>query len=263
MHDATAARESARHDNGQFGEQHHTAPETTITPKQLGIIGLGPESVNTYAEPYDAEEWRPARPYLALRPSDDDEFFDARVGSRITLSQDGATRTFELTRDTRYPGPVWSERSARNVETGVLEPGDLWAEMFDDDGRMHSARLSAPVDVLFSDRTYYAHRSEIDTPLAWEEARDRLTATSRARLVSRSVFGDSLDDGVPEVFQGTLRTSVTGDGYFSYSETSRGPKATRSLHLTAVEVFDRNGDIVIRKETDPGYGFEEVLRPLP
>lgn len=82
---AADAREAARATDGKFGEQQHTDPETGFSKKALAMFGLGPASVNTYAEPADRIEERTPRPYFALTPGDDDEFFDARPGTRLHM----------------------------------------------------------------------------------------------------------------------------------------------------------------------------------
>jgi len=258
------AQADARHADGTFGEQHHADPETKVSPKQLGMIGLGPTSKNVFAEPLDREEWRPLRPYLPLTPADDDEFFDAPEGSYLVLSTEvGKQRRFVLEHDDRYGHAVWGELAEhREVVVRSHEPGDLWATMFADDGRMHSARLSLPAGMLHSDRDGFIDRHEYDTPIEWEEAMHRLAVYPNAVVVSRSQFGDERTDGVPEGLQGKVTVDVREDGYLKLTGPGRGAnRAVRALHMSKVDVFDRDGDIVLRHEQDPGFGWEEVLRP--
>lgn len=258
------AREQARHSDGRFGAQDHTAPETVLaggpSPKQLGMMGAGPASVNVFAEPWDKHEMRPLRPYLPLTPADDDEFFDARPGSHLSVVEEGedgrtSLRTFVRGTD------AWEERSSlRNVAQRDVAPGELWEELFNDDGTMRSSMLMAPVGVLYSDERFYVSRDDIDKPLTVQDAIHRLTGARRGLMVSRSVFGDHRDDGVPEAFQGELTLDVTDAGYFSFAAIGRGRQAKRSFDLERVQIFDRDGDLVFRMEHDPGYGFEEVIR---
>lgn len=270
----TIAREEARLSNGRFGTQSHTPPEATLTgpsPKQLGMMGAGPDSVNVFAEPWDEDEMRPLRPYLPLTPADDDEFFDARPGTRLNVvekNEAGGTsiRTFVRSDD----GDTWEERSQlHDVFQRDVPAGELWADLFEEDGTMRSSLLQAPVGVLYSDQRYYISRDDVDKQLTTDDAIYRLSGARRGRLVSRSVFGDHRDDGVPEAFRGELALELRDNGYFSFAGIGRGRQAKRGFPLERVQIFDREGDLVFRMEHDAGYGWEEVLRltdgadPLP
>lgn len=263
----TIAREQARLSSGQFGTQEHTAPEATLsgpTPRQLAAAGFGgPASENVFAEPWDKDEMRPLRPYLPLTPGDDDEFFDARPGTRVTVvERDGnATRIRSFVR--RANADLWEERSElRDVFQRKLTAGDVWMEMFEEDGSMRSALLHAPEGTLFSDERYYVARDEVDKPLTVDDAIYRLSGARRGQLVSRSTFGDVRDDGVPEAFQGELALELRDNGFFSLSGIGKGRDAKRGFPLDRVQIFDRDGDLVFRMEHDHGYGYgwEEVLR---
>jgi len=263
-----AAREAARNENGTFGAQEHSSPEVTVgpSPKALGMIGLGPASENPLAEPFDSVEERPLRPYFALTPGDDDEFFDAPIGTTVHMVVKGKggsrVRRFVKADDARFEQPVWHELAEfREVEIATHTAGELWEELFEDDGRMRSAMLCAPHGMLYSDRRGFVDRADIDKPITWEEARDFLAAFPKAHLVSRSRFGDSRDDGVPPAFHGKAHITVDEGGYLRITGPGRGRNAVRALHLSNVQVFDRDGDLVIRQELDPGFGWEEVLRP--
>jgi len=107
-----AAREAARNENGTFGAQEHSSPEVTVgpSPKALGMIGLGPASENVLAEPFDSIEERPLRPYFALTPGDDDEFFDAPIA--ITPRTGGCLRTAA---GSRIHWPVRTTRGGRTA----------------------------------------------------------------------------------------------------------------------------------------------------
>lgn len=260
-----AERENARRDNGEFGTHEHSTPDVSLgsklTPKQLGLLGLGPSSPNIFADSFDAGDAdRPLRPYLPLTSGDDDEVFDAPIGTRIlvvTDEQNMAVRKFERDSD-----DTWRELSEhREVATAEVTTGEVWEALFADDGKMHSAQLSAPLGALYSDRTYFVRRDAVDAPLSVEEARDRLRAHPRAFLVSHSSFGDSRDDGVPQALRGKLKVDVADDGYLHLAAPGRGRQASRGINLTALQLFDRDGDIVLRRETDPGFGWEDVLRP--
>ena len=263
MSTTIAAREDARQDDGRFGVQQHTAPEAQLndgpSPKALGMFGLGPASVNAFAEPLDSEEDRPLRPYLPLTPGDDDELWDARPGSRVVVSEsvDGRTslRTF-----VRGGTSEWEERSTeRDVFVRTVETGEVWEAMFADDGTMRSSPLSCPPGTLYSDATGFVHRDRTDTPLSAEDALDRLAPHTRGILVSESAFGDTRDDGIPPARQGSLRVSVTGRTV--QLQPVGGTRGTaRTLNLDNVDIFERDGDIVFRQEKDEGYGWEQVLR---
>lgn len=260
-----------REQTGKFTTKENDAPtgalttaKPELTPKQLAIMGLGRTSVNVFAEPADAEAdrgRRPFRPYLPLQPADDDELFDAPTGSIVTIvdtAEDGKTSTRIYEKDR---GDFdWRELSQRGVTSDTItETGELWASLFNDDGTMRSALLSPPPGVLYSDASHYVLRTAVDRPITVEDAAERLHAR-RATLVSRSVFGDTRDDGIPAALQGPLTVSVDGTGYLRYQAVGRGRQASRALNLAGADIFDRDGDIVIRRELDEGYGWEEVLR---
>ncbi|SDH40289.1 hypothetical protein [Microbacterium sp. 77mftsu3.1] len=269
-----SAREGAREKaTGRFGDQQHSAPEVTLTdgtiipPKQLGIIGMGPASENSFAEKADRSNndgipTRPLRPYLALTPGDDDEFFDAPVGSELHVRErvQGGERTrryvHEIGADRQT---VWREL-AEHSEAVIAEhaAGDVWASMFEDTGHMRSARLHTPVGVLYSDRTHYVTRDRVDIPMTLSHAKWNLSHASRIELVSASQFGDTREDGIPAARSKLMDVHLKGD-VLSYGP-SNGSAPSRSIDLSKVQLFTRDGNIVIRKETDPGYGFEETIR---
>lgn len=228
----------------------------TLSPKQLGIMGLGPDTPNRFAEPFDTERGeRPLRPYVALTPADDDEFFDAPAGSILSIAEPTSLTRYVKT-DSAYG---WEKLSDRNTRSGAIEAGELWGRLFREDGTMRESMLSAPHGTLFSDQHYFVPAATVDQPITAADAIKRLSG-GRARLVSRSVFGDSRSDGIPPVFQGTLTVSCTADGYLQYRSTGGQRGASRGVQLGGAELFDRGGDIVIRKEELAGYGWEEVLR---
>lgn len=267
------AREDARErSTGRFGKQEHSAPEVTladgtvIPPKDLGILGMGPSSENSFAEKADLANddgipTRPLRPYLALTPADDDEFFDAPVGSELHVREkiQGGERL------RRYRHEVGADRQsvwrelAEHREAVVAEhaAGDVWASMFEDTGHMRSARLHTPLGVLYSDRTHYVTRDRVDTPLTLSHAKWNLGRARRIELVSASRFGDTREDGIPAARSKLMDVHLNGDT-LSYGP-SNGSAPSRTIDLSKVQLFTRDGDIVIRKETDPGYGFEETI----
>ena len=228
----------------------------------MAMAGFGgPASVNVLAEPWDKDEMRPLRPYLPLTHGDDDEFFDARPGSRLSIVEKdaaGNTRTRSFVRSDREG--TWEERSElRDVFQNHITSGELWGELFEEDGSMRSNLLHTPNGVLFSDERYYVPRAEIDKPLTVDDAIYRLSGARRGQLVSRSTFGDIRDDGIPKAFQGELELRLNEDtGNFSFH--GDGAQANRGFPLDRVQIFDRDGDLVFRMEHDPGYGWEEVLR---
>lgn len=261
------AREEARQSSGQFGTQQHSAPETTLaatgpTPKQLAAAGFGgPASVNVFDEPWDKDEMRPLRPYLPLTPGDDDEFFDAHPGARLSLVEkddNGRTRVRSFVRHEK--AGIWEERSElRDVFQREVESGELWLELFEEDGSMRSALLHTPAGELFSDQHYFVSRDAIDKPLTVDDAIYRLSGARRGQLVSRSTFGDHRDDGIPKAFQGDLELRLNEDtAHFSFHGQSA--QATRGFALDRVQIFDREGDLVFRQSHDDGYGWEEVVR---
>jgi len=238
-----------------------------VSKKSLGMMGLGPHSPNSYDEPFDAEQDRPLRPYFALTPGDDDEFFDAHPGSRIHVKvpgEDGKLVEKRFVRADKLDEngtPVWFEMSQRReVIAGEVNASDLWAEMFDDEGAMHSARFHMPVGMLYSDSRRFVNREDVDVPMTITQLRDRLKSV-RVEMVSASLFGDTRQDGIREGFTGVLDIDLADDGTLTFGPDLHGP-IQRVFNASRVQVFDREGDIVIRQtEAGPGsYGWEEVLR---
>lgn len=264
IHESAIAREEARLSSGQFGVQEHSTPETTLsgpTPKQLAAAGFGgPASVNVFAEPWDKDESRPLRPYLPLTPGDD-EFFDARPGSSLSVrdvAEDGKTsvRTYTCV-DGQF---TWHELSSRGTVVRAIPAGELWLDLFEENGAMRSALLHAPVGTLFSDQHYFVARDAMDKPLTVDDAIYRLAGARRGELVSRSMFGDHRNDGIPPAYQGELVIDVTDSGRVTYHRVGARDSEKRQFTLDNVEIFDRDGDIVFRQEKDSGFGWEETLR---
>lgn len=254
---------------GSFAPQRQTAPEVTLapatgpTPKQLGMIGAGPASSNSYSEPADRAETedgipnRPLRPYLALSPADDDEFFDAPVGSHVHVTTKDGERYFTLEQFAGKEDPVWAEhRAGSSHPICELERGEMWAELFADDGRMHSNRLHAPEGYLYSDRTHFVHRSRVDERMLPLTIESLVNRRGQLTVVSRSSFGDQRQDGVDPMYEGQLSARVEG-GKLIYGR-GNGAAPSRSIALGKVQTFWRNGLIVVRSEQDEGYGWEEA-----
>lgn len=275
----TAAREDARLSTGRFGAQEHSSPEAALapspervgpSPKQLGMVGAGPASVNVFADSWDNDEMRPLRPYLPLTTADDDELFDARPGTRVSVvTKDATGRTFLRPFVRTENDGTWEERHPlRDTFQRELSTGEVWEEMFEEDGTMRSTLLHTPDGLLYSDKRYYVSRDDIDKPLTVQDAVDRLSGARRGQLVSRSLFGDQRNDGIPPALQGVLSLKIE-DGHLSYSAVGGDRLAKHGFSLEQTQIFDREGDLVFRKEQDLGYGFEEVIRitddadPLP
>lgn len=259
-HQTDTARELSRENTGRFGVQQHSAPETALpghTPKQLAAAGFGgPASVNVFAEPWDKDESRPLRPYLPLSSGDDDEFFDAHPGSSLTIVDGVNVRTFTCTGEQF----TWEERSHRGNVVRTVSSGELWLDLFNEDGSMRSALLHAPVGTLFSDQHYFVARDVVDKPLTVDDAIYRLSGARRGELVSRSTFGDMRLDGIPPVYHGELAIDVTDTGRVTYHRVGARSGEKRVFTLDNVDIFDRDGDIVFRQEKDGGFGWEESVR---
>jgi hypothetical protein len=247
---------------GSFAPHERSAPETAISPRALGAIGLGPHRDSVYLDRVDARVERgerPARPYLPLQPADDDEFFDAPTGSvLITRGEDGKVAS----RHAKFHTGTWRELSERGVPSAAeIEPGDLWATRFsEEDGTMSPTVLVPPHGLVYSDRGFYAHRDQVETPITADDAVSRFAATGgRATVVARHVFGDdpggtpgvraaAYDEDVVVAFQGD---DIVVGGISTHQAFPRDKAMT----------FERDGHIVFRREDDEGYGYELALEP--
>lgn len=244
-----AELERARRSNGQFGTHAHTDPEVSV--------GAGRQ--NVYAEPFDlARGERPLRPYLALTSSDDDEVFDCPDGTVINASVPSLVRRYE-----RVQGDLWHEKHViRGTVIAELTTGEVWQSLFDEEGAMHDALLSAPHGTLYSDAHGFVVASDIDQPLPQSEALRRVSETGQAQMVSRSSFGTFRDDGVPLALQGTLAVTTTRNNDVAFQAVGGPPHAQRGFPASAANAFDRDGDIVFRSERNPRSGWEEVFRVI-
>lgn len=242
--------------DGTFAEKPQSAPEASlgeVTPYQMGLMGLGPASKNDFAEPFDtALDRRPLRPYLPLTPGDDDEVFDAPTGTVLTCSDKGAVSRFEKVFD-----GSWVTLGERGAPHKRVTAGDVWGALFREDGTMRSAKLDLPLGTLYSDKTWFTSQEETDSPLTPADVEGRLHG-SVVRMVSHADFGDERVSGVPEGERGAL-TFDSRDGYVQIVSRGRRP-SKRTVNLSQVECFDRAGDVVLRWEHSPGYGYEIVLR---
>jgi hypothetical protein len=238
---------------GQFATKEQSAPESGLianggyTPHQLGIIGLGPASPNSFAEEFDATRGeRPLRPYFALWPGDDDEFFDAPAGAVIEMDD---ARRFELNAEPRQ----WQEvDDTGNAVGDYLEPGEMWANLFDPEtGAMKSARMCLPDGTLQGDGHYYTLVNDVGvdpTVVLWT-MHDR-----RGKLVS-SVTTDADSGrriyGIPEHAKGvlcfentggnTIEVHREGDTQKYFLDVSKGT-ATRGNQHIVIPVFDDAGN---------------------
>ena len=84
---------------------------------------------------------RPARPYIILQYADDDEFFDAPIGSKVETEEG----TFTLTSQYEWEDPAGG---------AYTSSGELW--QFIENKR---ARMTLPTGWMFSDRGWF-RRSE-------------------------------------------------------------------------------------------------------
>ncbi|MBN9214826.1 MAG: hypothetical protein J0J04_08550 [Microbacterium sp.] len=248
---------------GQFATKTNDAPAAELerpgpTPKQLGILGLGPDAPNVLAEPFDAERGeRPMRPYLPLCSADDDEFFDTPKGAKLSVVYGaGDVRTYRKA-DHEF-GWVGDDEHRT-----PMEAGELWASMFNDDGTMRSAMLSAPNGYLIGDSGYWTPTAQVDKPIGATEAIARLDG-KRARMVSKSATFTTgqRNDGIEPALQGVLHLECGSDGYFRYRSAPQGNHSGRAQLIAGAEIADRNGDIVIRHTAGDGYGWEEVFRVI-
>lgn len=248
---------------GQFATKTNDAPggelsaeQPQLTLKQLGIMGLGPHSPNILAEPFDSVRGeRPMRPYLPLTPADDDEFFDTPKGAKLAVVYGpGDVRTYRKA-DHEY---AWVGDDEHRTP---MEAGELWASMFDEDGTMRSAMVSAPDGYLIGDSGYWKPTDQVDKPIGATEAIARLDG-KRARMVSKSATFTTgqRNDGIEPAFQGTLHLECGSDGYFRYRPTPKSDYPGRAQLIAGAELADRNGDIVIRRTAGDGHGWEEVFR---
>jgi hypothetical protein len=255
------AKTTAASTAGSFAEHERSAPETTLSPRQLASIGLGPASHNVYADRVDQENERgerPLRPYLPLQPADDDEFFDAPLGSMLTVRRDAAStqvERYELVGDYE-----WRRRGTHDLTGPVISAGQVWAELFsEEDGTMASTVLTPPHGVLYSDRTHYVSRDRIEQPIQKDTVRSVFAKTrGKAQVIARHVYGDRENNisGVRvAAYDEDVTVSVQGGDIVvgGISTHQKFPADTSTAYY-------REGDIVLRYEPEFGYGWELTLR---
>lgn len=247
---------------GSFAAHDRSAPETTLSPRALGAIGLGPVSPSVYMDRVDARTERgerPARPYLPLQPADDDEFFDAPTGSvLITRGADGKV----VSTHAKFHTGAWREVSKRGIASAVeIEPGDVWATRFsEEDGTMSPTVLVPPHGVLYSDRSGFVARDQVEEPIGVDSAVTRFRSTQgRATVVARHVFGDD-PGGIPGVRAAAYDEDVViafqGDDI-----VVGGASTHQAFPRDKVKTFWRDGQVVLRREDEEGYGYELALEP--
>lgn len=247
---------------GSFASHERSAPETTISPRALGAIGLGPASPSVYMDRVDTRAERgerPARPYLPLQPADDDEFFDAPTGSvLITRGEDGKVAS----KHQKLHTGTWRELSERGVPSATdIEPGDLWATRFsEEDGTMSPTVLVPPHGVLYSDRTHFIARDQVEEPIDVDSAVTRFRQTQgRATVVARHVFGDD-PGGTPGVRAAAYDEDVV-IAFQGEDIVVGGISTHQAFPRDRVKTFLRDGQVVLRREDDEGYGYELALEP--
>lgn len=263
------AKTSAASTAGSFAPHQHSAPEDPLfeapvpdlTPRQLASLGLGPASVNVYADLVDHDDEpgrRPARPYLPLHPADDDEFFDAPIGSMLTVRRDPASpevERYELVGDYE-----WQQYSHHGPRGPVMQAGELWSTLFaEEDGKMASTVLTPPHGIVYSDRTHFVPRERVDQQIDLDTAVSVFKKyRGKAEVIARHVYGDRQDNisGVSvAAYDREVTVAFQGDdvvvgGISSHQKFSRKTSTA----------FFREGDIVLRHEPEFGYGWELQLR---
>lgn len=258
----TRAKTTAASTAGSFAGHEHTTPDASLTPapheptpRQLAALGLGPDSPSVYRDTVDAERGRrPLRPYLPLQPADDDEFFDAPVGSVLTVRRDPAST--EVEQFTCTGDYEWVDTRAG----AQVSAGELWGSLFsEEDGVMASTLLTPPEGVLYSDRTHYVARARVDQPMMPATAVAVFKKSGgKANVIARHVYGDiernisgvkvaGYDQDVVVAFQG--KDIVVG-----------GVSTHQVFPAGASQAFFRDGDIVLRHEPEQGRSVELTLR---
>ena len=242
---------------GSFTAKTQSDPSGGLSLKQLGIIGLGPDSENRFATHWDNRDDRPLRRSLALLPADDDEFFDAREGVVLNIAE-GRERTLWRKLPTTKTDGQWAWA---NTETGEeLESGELWASLFDEEGRMAPSQLLMPVGVGFSTRAYYTELKDEPRDADW--AREQL-AGGKARMAELALLerGEVTSSGAPDGNNGADKLDVTFTDYGAI-RIGAGRGLNREWNLDAVEIFERRGNVVIRQPlNDEGERVEVVYQP--
>lgn len=250
---------------GQFGTHTHTADTIELAaPNKHGWDGVWPGLWDAN----DSDD-RPMRPYLPLRGSDDDEFFDTPRGTVVTMV--GTNERLQLTGEYE-----WTRVNlAGDLTDEKISAGELWADICDGEvfgyaPNMKPSRLDLPLGVLYSDKTGYTDRSRADKPISKAEAARRFTEEG-AEFTVVSQSGYDLTRGVykggrvgprleaPRKVVSAKPGNITWDS---------GSKLTIDAND---EVFERHGgevrpgtgemkhiDIVIRSKQE--YGVETVYR---
>lgn len=247
-----------RTSDGRFSEKLGSAPEASLT--------LANSAVPWEGSRWDRDEMRgerPMRPYLPLHPADDDEFFDAPTATVLT-SLDPKVEGAKVKRYQKIDGENWVELDVRGDHTGdPMTAGDLWEDLNYGDmwnsPDFKTAQLNMPLDMLFSDRSYYRHRDGIDRPLSKAEAGRRFEPGATFAVVSQAGFdrktGTYRNGGVNERMAGDRTVVSSKNGRIKWDS---GSEATIDVED---EVFVRgDDDIVIRSKAE--YGVETVYRRI-
>ena len=126
---------------------------------------------------------------------------------------------------------------------------------------MLSSQLRLPEGKLFSDRHGFIARDRIDKPLNPKALAKRLKDVATVEVVSYSDLGIGRSDGVAKSLRGdqSIYATVGADGR---GAITLGAFTNGFIDLSRVEVFDREGDLVFRRDPRGTYsGYEWVLRP--
>lgn len=251
---------AGRPTGGQFAVHDRAEAEAVlrgggseVSPRELGIMGLGPASKNEYMTVIDNDRGRrPLRPFLPLHTADDDEFFDAPTGTLLVVADPETKAERRYIQTDVYEWRELSDRGIQSAET--TSAGVLWASLFDEKGVMASSKLILPRGVLFSDETHYTASSFHDRPITAEEATARLAGTKQ-RLVSYLARGDE-DHATSDA---SISSVTVNDGYARFTDAEGGVTALR-LDDPAVSIFDRGGLTVIQVSHDASYGWERTYQ---
>ena len=263
------AKTTAASNVGSFAAHERSAPEDPLlsvpvpdlTPRQLAAVGLGPASVNVYADRVDHDDERgerPARPYLPLQPADDDEFFDAPLGSMLTVRHDPSStdvERYELVGDYE-----WRQYGHHGLRGPVIQAGELWSTLFtEEDGKMASTVLTPPHGIVYSDRSHFVPRERVEQQMMLDTAVSVFKKyRGRAEVIARHVYGDR-EDNISGVNVAAYDRDVTvafqGDDVVvgGISSHQKFPRATSTAYM-------RGNDVVLRHEPEFGYGWELTLR---